>query len=61
MVAAAWGGAADADVVVLMVEAHRGNVGAAIEAFHDFLETAPAGAERTEAEQMLSKLRRALN
>ncbi len=44
-----------------MVEAHRGNVGAAIEAFHDFLETAPAGAERTEAEQMLSKLRRALN
>lgn len=25
MVAAAWGGAADADVVVLLVEAHRGN------------------------------------
>ena len=24
MVAAAWGGAADADVVVLMIEAHRG-------------------------------------
>jgi GTP-binding protein Era len=24
MVAAAWGGAADADVIVLMVEAHRG-------------------------------------
>src|SRR5210317_2107959 len=24
MVAAAWGGAADADIVVLMVEAHRG-------------------------------------
>ena len=24
MVAAAWGGAADADVVVLLIEAHRG-------------------------------------
>ncbi|MDG2479495.1 MAG: transglutaminase-like domain-containing protein [Alphaproteobacteria bacterium] len=44
-----------------MVEAHRGNVGAAIEAFHLFLETAPVGAERAEAEQMLSKLRLALN
>ena len=24
MVAAAWGGAADADVIVLLIEAHRG-------------------------------------
>jgi regulator of sirC expression with transglutaminase-like and TPR domain len=44
-----------------MVEAHRGNVGAAIEAFHSFLEHDPQGAERAEAEQMLNKLRRALN
>ena len=26
MVKAAWGGAADADVVVLLIEAHRGNI-----------------------------------
>ena len=44
-----------------MVEAHRGNVGAAIAAFHSFLENDPQGAERTEAEQMLNKLKRALN
>ena len=44
-----------------MVEAHRGNVSAAIEALHTFLEGAPQGAERAHAEQMLSKLRRALN
>jgi len=44
-----------------MVEAHRGNVGAAIEAFNTFLEGAPVGAERSEAEQMLTKLHRALN
>ncbi len=44
-----------------MVEAHRGNVGAAIAAFHSFLENDPQGAERAEAEQMLSKLKRALN
>jgi len=45
-----------------MVEAHRGNVGAAIEAFHDFLQCEPQpGAERTEVEQMLARLRRALN
>ncbi len=45
-----------------MVEAHRGNVGAAIEAFHAFLSSEPpSGAERTEVEQMLDKLRRALN
>jgi GTP-binding protein Era len=38
MVAAAWGGAADADIVVLMVEAHRGitsGVEAIIEALKD--------------------------
>lgn len=45
-----------------MVEAHRGNVGAAIEAFHAFLSSEPPrGAERTEVEQMLDKLRMALN
>ena len=45
-----------------MVEAHRGNVGAAIEAFHAFLSSEPpVGAERTEVEEMLDKLRRALN
>ena len=45
-----------------MVEAHRGNVGAAIEAFHDFLQSEPpTGSERTEVEQMLARLRRALN
>ncbi len=38
MVAAAWGGAADADIVVLLVEAHRGltpGVEAIIEALHE--------------------------
>ncbi|NYS24358.1 GTPase Era [Rhodobacteraceae bacterium 2376] len=38
MVAAAWGGAADADVVVLLVEAHRGltdGVRAILDALHD--------------------------
>ena len=38
MVAAAWGGAADADVVVLMIEAHRGmseGVKAILETLHD--------------------------
>lgn len=45
-----------------MVEAHRGNVGAAIEAFHAFLNCEPPrGAERTEVEEMLDMLRRALN
>ncbi|NNK66923.1 MAG: GTPase Era [Rhodobacteraceae bacterium] len=41
MVAAAWGGAADADIVVLMVEAHRG-ITAGVEAILDAL------GERTE-------------
>jgi len=45
-----------------MVEAHRGNVTAAIEAFHAYLGSAPpTGVERTEVEQMLARLRRALN
>src|SRR6056297_1273658 len=38
MVAAAWGGAADADVVVLLIEAHRGltdGVRAILEALHE--------------------------
>ena len=37
MVAAAWGGAADADVVVLMIEAHRG-ISAGVEAILDRLD-----------------------
>ncbi len=44
MVAAAWGGAADADVVVLLVEAHRG-LTEGVEAILDALSRArPAGA-----------------
>ncbi|ARC87373.1 GTPase Era [Rhodovulum sp. MB263] len=38
MVAAAWGGAADADIVVLLIEAHRGRtegVDAILEALHE--------------------------
>ncbi|MFK7875324.1 MAG: GTPase Era [Paracoccaceae bacterium] len=42
MVAAAWGGAADADVVVLMVEAHRG-VTPGVEAILDRLEDIAKG------------------
>lgn len=41
MVAAAWGGAADADVIVLMVEAHRGispGVEAILERLHEIAE-----------------------
>lgn len=44
MVAAAWGGAADADVVVLMVEAHRGvtaGVAAILESLSDRVGKAP--------------------
>lgn len=44
-----------------MVEAHRGNVGAAIAAFYCFLEHDPQGPERSEAKQMLNKLKRVLN
>lgn len=43
MVAAAWGGAADADIVVLMVEAHRGltdGVRHILDALHQRAETA---------------------
>ena len=42
MVAAAWGGAADADVVVLMVEAHRG-VSEGVERILEGLETVGEG------------------
>ncbi|MGH1463738.1 MAG: GTPase Era [Cognatishimia sp.] len=42
MVAAAWGGAADADVVVLMVEAHRG-ITEGVERILDGLEEVGAG------------------
>ena len=44
-----------------MVEAHIGNVGAAIEALARYLETAPRGEDKAEVEKMLNKLRRALN
>jgi len=42
MVAAAWGGAADADIVVLLVEAHRG-VTKGVEAILERLEDMPQG------------------
>jgi len=42
MVAAAWGGAADADIVVLLVEAHRG-VTKGVEAILERLEEMPQG------------------
>ncbi|MGH1423818.1 MAG: GTPase Era [Pseudooceanicola sp.] len=42
MVAAAWGGAADADIIVLMVEAHRG-VSAGVKAIIDGLAELPKG------------------
>ncbi len=42
MVAAAWGGAADADIIVLMVEAHRG-VSAGVMAIIDGLAELPKG------------------
>ena len=44
-----------------MVEAHIGNVGAAIEALAGYLETGPRGDDKAEVEKMLNKLRRALN
>jgi regulator of sirC expression with transglutaminase-like and TPR domain len=44
-----------------MVEAHIGNVGAAIEALASYLQTGPRGADKAEVEKMLNKLRRALN
>jgi GTP-binding protein Era len=42
MVAAAWGGAADADIIVLMVEAHRG-VTAGVERILEGLQELPKG------------------
>jgi regulator of sirC expression with transglutaminase-like and TPR domain len=44
-----------------MVEAHIGNVGAAIEALARYLQSAPRGEDKAEVEKMLNKLRRALN
>jgi regulator of sirC expression with transglutaminase-like and TPR domain len=44
-----------------MVEAHIGNIGAAIEALARYLRTAPRGEDKAEVEKMLNKLRRALN
>ena len=62
MVAAAWGGASDADIVVLLIEAHRG-VTEGVEAILDALaERTPAGRialainkiDRVEAPQLLA-------
>ena len=44
-----------------MVEAHIGNVGAAIEALASYLQSGPRGADKAEVERMLNKLRQALN
>ena len=63
MVAAAWGGAADADVVVLLIEAHRGlteGVKAILDAIRDRLPAATPVAlainkiDRVKAEQLLA-------
>ena len=68
MVAAAWGGAADADIVVLLVEAHR-SMTAGVKAILDRLPDLPKTArvalainkiDRTQAETLLS-LSKALN
>ncbi|ETA50480.1 GTPase Era [Ponticoccus alexandrii] len=68
MVAAAWGGAADADIVVLLVEAHRG-ITAGVKAILERLPDLPKNArvalainkiDRTQAETLLS-LSKALN
>ncbi|MBN7785448.1 GTPase Era [Ponticoccus gilvus] len=68
MVAAAWGGAADADIVVLLVEAHRGMT-AGVKTILDRLADLPKTArvalainkiDRTQAETLLS-LSKALN
>ena len=44
MVAAAWGGAADADIVVLLIEAHRG-ITPGVEAILERLEELPQGTQ----------------
>ncbi|MDT0682223.1 GTPase Era [Roseicyclus sp. F158] len=62
MVAAAWSGAADADVVVLLVEAHRGlteGVRAIVESLNDRSGTAPVALainkiDRVKAETLLA-------
>ena len=62
MVAAAWGGAADADIVVLLVEAHRGltdGVQAILDALRDKAGTTPVALainkiDRVKAEQLLA-------
>ena len=61
MVAAAWGGAADADVVVLLIEAHRGataGVKAILETLRDRVGTRPVALavnkiDRVKAESLL--------
>ena len=62
MVAAAWGGAADADVVVLLIEAHRGmteGVAAILAALRDRLGKVPVALainkiDRVKAERLLA-------
>ena len=62
MVAAAWGGAADADIVVLLVEAHRGlteGVARILERLHEHAATRPVvlainKIDRVKAESLLA-------
>ncbi|MGL4309740.1 MAG: GTPase Era, partial [Paracoccaceae bacterium] len=62
MVAAAWGGAADADLVVLLIEAHRGlteGVAAILETLRERLEGRPVALainkiDRVKAESLLA-------
>jgi GTPase len=62
MVAAAWGGAADADVVVLMIEAHRGlteGVRAILDSLHERVGARPVALainkiDRVKAETLLA-------
>ena len=62
MVAAAWGGAADADIVVLLIEAHRGltdGVRSILDALRDKAGKAPVALainkiDRVKAEQLLA-------
>lgn len=68
MVAAAWGGAADADVVVLLIEAHRGQtdgVKAILEALNERVGQVPVALainkiDRVKAEELLA-LTKAMN
>jgi GTP-binding protein Era len=68
MVAAAWGGAADADMVVLLIEAHRGLTPGAMAIIDRIGDTLPAGMpvalainkiDRVKAETLLDLTRKA--